>query len=225
MAAKDRKGKDVMGKIIAFLRANGREVNVGASTTMATSFSCSVQAIFYALDKLATAGVIKKVKDSIPRKQGACYTLNEQFETGDGWREALKKKSHGGKPKAEPAPEVHDRGCSEECLRLRKTLLLELADVYSRLKTCQEELGTCQGEKRALESENETLKARIIELEGLAQKRSTAYRQLKDEVSGLTERVRRLRAQTSPPPVAERTVEVDGSGAMILPGEGLPDTK
>lgn len=214
---------NIASKIIAFLRETaGHEVEMGISSA-STKFDCDPPTICRTLGRLRNAGIIK-VTTGLNHQRPNRYALNEEFrEEGDGWREALKlkRKSSGGKseqsvPAKAPVNGRHD----EECLGARKVLLEELVETHERLKAAQKEI-------QALRSTAAGLQKRVEDLEGEIESRNGACRQLRNDVNQLETRLLALRSQTSKPlPKATgKNLTLDGSGVIIMPNEGLPDTR
>lgn len=220
--------KDIAGKIIAFLRERGGEAEIKKEDTR--KFGCHFSVVYRALKKLKKAGIINVIAAPVHKKHPTRYKLDEKFREGDGWRDALKQKPAGDRTGAGPdvtapprerpiQPEGAERaeGChNEECLRARKALLEELVGVFGTLRASQEE-------NQALRSTATELQKKVKDLEDEIKNRGSACHQLREDVKRLESQLRALRVQTSQPPAAGTKLRFDGSGVVILPGEGLPD--
>lgn len=222
--------KDISGKIVDFLREKGGEAEIGLIGT-AKRFNSHPGTISHILERLSGCGIIRKTAEPnlTGTKRPARYALDEQFKGGDSWREALKRKSSGGKaetgpsviakPSEQPTPTKvpDDEKChSEECLKARKVFLEELVDTFERLKISQEE-------NQVLSLDVEKLQKEVGDLRNEAEKRGDACHKLRNDVDQLKSRLLTLRAKTSQLPATGRKLKFDDSGAVILPGERLPD--
>ena len=206
-------GKDITGKIIAFLRERGGETEIGLIEA-GKRFDCHPGTVSHVLDRLIECEVIKRTAepDLTGTKKPARYALDERFKEDDGWREILKRKSSQPGPTKASGEACH----SEECLRARKVLLEELLGTFERLKTSQEE-------NQDLRSAVEKLQKEVGDLRSEAEKKGNACHQLRNDVSQLESRLRALRIQTFQPSATGKKLKFDGSGTVILANEGLPD--
>lgn len=215
-------GKDVMGKIIDFLRERGGEADIGASPKILAGLDCTSSTLGYALKTLSASGVIKKVRDRVPPSRIARHALNEPFEKGDSWREVLKRKSSDNEPEAGPSStpqpsrrpsrvKVHD---DKKCLEVRKALLQEVINAYQKLDAAQKMVIQLQKTNQSLRVEKEELqkKLEVEEQDSL---------KLVNDVAALETQARGLRIQTSR---ADNDIRrVDQSGILMLRDEDPPD--
>ncbi len=210
-------GKDIAWKIVNLLREKGGETEIGLIGA-GKWFDCHPGTVSHILGRLIECKVIKRTAepDLTGTKRAARYALDERFKEGDNWREALKRKSSRSAPTEAPDEACH----GEECLRARKVLLEELLGTFERLKVLQEE-------NQTLGSAVDRLQKEVGDLRSEAEKKGNVCHQLRSDVNQLESRLRALRIQTSQPPTTARAVvkelKFDGSGAVILSGEGLPD--
>lgn len=219
--------KDIAGKIVSFLREKDGEIEIGLNEA-AKKFNSHPGTVSRIFKRLIGRGVIERTADPdlTGTKKPARYALATLFREGDGWREALKRKSSGGKSKTGPGVaakhserQTPERLCNEECLGARKVLLGELVEALERLKDSQEE-------NRVLHLTVAELNNKVTELEDEIKSRGGACRQLREDVGKLETRLLTLRVQTSKPPsAAGKTLRADNSGTIILPSEGMPDTR
>jgi hypothetical protein len=224
--------KDIVGKIVDFLRQNEEGAEVGIKT--AAKFDCHPSIICRALGKLSVLGVVKRVGPGNPRKgHPARYVLDSRFAEGDSWRELFKRGRSRKESKAEPSGAIEpaaqpvageaDGKCdSEECLNVKKALLGELVGIYEKLKTCQEENQTLRSSLMELQKESAKREQELRDLSDRVEKMRKINFERRAEVEGLEARLKRLRTQTSQPP-AGGIAGFDISGCAIMQGEGLPD--
>lgn len=234
-------GKDIIGKIVDFLRENGGEASIMAPET-AERLDCRIGTLTYSLKRLKSLGII----DILSIKQGELdrrtkimnLALTTGLGEGDDWREKLKRKPAGSKTeagandgapviKSHPAKKPDGEGCnSEGCLRARKILLEDLVKTYERLKGLQGENETLRSTETKLKSKIEELERKVEELERDLESKRKVCDELRDDVNTLDSQLRKLRAETSQSPKAvEKNLNFDRSGAVILPNEGPPDTR
>ena len=214
------KGKDVVEKIIDFLRKNDGRAVISQTKDAKPKFGCTLSLLNYWLHKLLEAGVIKTSKQLKAGVRKVEFVLAEEFREGDSWREALKQKSPSKGPEAGPA-EVHGSKCqNEECLRAREVLLEELVGTFRRLKTSQEDNRFLRSGILKLQKELTNMRQELRDLRDENKKKTKANLERRVEVEKLEAQLQKLRNQTSQ---RGATMNFDDSGVMILPNEGLPD--
>ncbi len=213
---------DLAGMIIALLREKGGETEIGLIGA-AKRFNSHPGTISRVIGRLIECEIIKKTAepDLTGTKKPARYALDEQFKEGDGWREALKRKSSGGKAEAGPGitaglpkqPTPAKAHTDDECLQYRITLSRDLVEVYKRLEEAQDQIVRLQDEIKAKDKKIEDLTSEI-EAEARARRKEV------EELATLELQLRELRGKTSDP---KKLISLDNNGVIIARGEGLPD--
>ncbi len=213
--------KDITGKIIDFLRKEGGEAEIRLRLA-AGEFKVHPGSVSHILHRLIEVGIIRVMErgrhgSRVPTR----YRLDEQFKEGDGWREALRRKSSDGKAEAGPGINAESSGqptpakahTDDECLQYRITLSRDLIEVYKRLEEAQGQIVRLQDEIEAKDKKIEDLTGEI-EAEAVARKREV------NELAALDLQLHELKGKTS---ISKRLINFDGNGVMIAKSEGLLD--
>ena len=224
--------KDIAGQIINFLRQNGGEAEIGLIGA-GKRFDCHQGTVSHILCRLIERKVIKRTAEPnlTGTKRPARYALDERFKEGDGWREALKRKSSGGKAEAGPGitaglseqstPAIPAKAHTDEgCLKYRVALSRELVEVYEGLEEARGRIARLQNEIGQLQDEIKVKDRKIEDLTGELEAEAEARKREINELAFMDLQLRKLRDKTSNP---GKRIRFDGSGVIIAESEGLTD--
>lgn len=179
-------GKDVAGMLVQYLRKNEGSARVVLSD-LAGQFNVSQPAICYSFKRLLTSDVIRVVSGEYKKgrhkggsEKAPTISLNSCFMEGDEWRKAMaaapkQPKTPSGIKAPAPAPLTRSGKSEKSNIGSNKELLQELVNVYGKLKVSQHEISL-------LESTNETLRSRIVEI---SEELKTAERQRHQEAEDI----------------------------------------